>query len=577
MANKQLIYNNNMQMIRKIIIPVLLALFFWSCKKKENVNPHPIPMADTSFGKPNSEHYSVLTQHNDNTRAGFDNQESVLTTANVNSSSFGTLFTLPVDDQVYAQPLVYGNLNIASGTHNTVFIATTNNTVYAYDGTNGTLFWKKNFTESGMRVPIPSDMNSSWCSPYPNFTTEIGIVGTPVIDSASKTMYFVARSTTGGQFFQYLHAINVIDGSEKAGSPVQITASVAGTGDGNFNGTVSFDPQRNNQRQGLLLINGIVYISWSSHCDWNPYHGWIIGYDARSLAQQIVYCDTPNGEAGGLWESGMGIAADASGNLYVTSGNGTVGDDPFLASANGTNPGSTNPNPNDLTNRGESAIKLTPNGSTLKVTSFFTPTNYYNMDNNDLDYGVMGTFLLPGTNDYLTGCKDGNLYLLNKDDMGGFSTTDNLVLQTIPLNVTLHCQPAFYSGGGNTYMYIWSENDQLRAFLFSGGLFATNPIVSKDDGPGGDSGAVLSVSSNGAAGGTGILWTSYAITGDAGSYTCPGILRAFDASDITNELWNSRQESASSGNYAKFCPPTIANGHVYLATFSGLVVVYGLK
>ena len=566
-------------MIKKIAIPVLLALIFLGCsKKKENVNPppHPPPVY-ISYGKPNSEHYSVLTQHNDNTRAGFDNQESVLTTTNVNSNSFGRLFTLPVDDQIYAQPLVYGNLNIASGTHNVVFVATTKNTVYAFDGTKGTLYWKKNFTVSGMRPPTASDMNSSWCTPYTDFAADIGIVGTPVIDSATKTMYFVARSTDGTQFIQYLHAISLVDGSDKTGSPVKIAASVPGTGDGSVAGVVSFDPRRNNQRQGLALVNGVVYISWSSHCDWNPYHGWVIGYNASSLAQQIVYCDTPNGEAGGLWESGMGIAADASGNLYVTSGNGTVGDDQFSTSDNGTSASTINPNPSDVTNRGESAVKLTPNGSTLKVSSFFTPTSYYNMDNNDLDYGVMGTFLLPGTSDYLTGCKDGNLYLLNKDNMGGFSTTTNMALQTIPLNVSLHCQPAFYTGGGNAYMYVWSENDQLRAFAFSGGLFATNPIVSADNGPGGDCGADLSVSSNGAASATGILWASYAISGNAGATVSPGILRAFDATDVTRELWNSTQGPILSGNYAKYCSPTIANGHVYLATFSNLVVVYGLK
>jgi len=563
-------------MIKKITIPVLVALFLLGCsKKKENVTPP--PPVDTSYGKANSEHYSVLTQHNNNTRAGFDNQETVLTTANVNSASFGNLFSLTVDDQVYAQPLVYGNLGIASGTHNVVFIATTNNTVYAYDGTKGNLYWKKNFTQSGMRTPIASDMNSSWCSPYTDFAADIGIVGTPVIDSASKTMYFVARSTDGTNFVQYLHAISIIDGSEKAGSPVKIAASVPGTGDGNVNGVVSFDPRRNNQRQGLLLVNGVVYISWSSHCDWNPYHGWIIGYNATSLAQQAVYCDTPNGESGGLWESGMGIAADASGNLFVTSGNGTVGDDQYSTSDNGTNPSTTNPNPNDVTNRGESAVKLTPSGSTLAVSSFFTPSSYYNMDTNDLDYGVMGTFLVPGTTDYLTGCKDGNLYLLNKDNMGGFSTNTNAVLQTIPLNVSLHCQPAFYTGGGNSYMYVWSENDQLRAFPFSGGLFATNPTVSTDNGPTGGCGADLAVSSNGATSGTGILWATYAVSGDAGSVVSPGILRAFDASDITRELWNSTQGGASSGTYAKFCSPTIANGHVYLATFSNQVVVYGLK
>jgi hypothetical protein len=566
-------------MIKGLTIPVLLALVFLGCKKKENVNAPPLPRpADTSYGKPNSEHYSVLTQHNDNTRAGFDSKEGVLTTANVNSNSFGQLFSLTVDDQVYAQPLVYGNLDIASGTHNVVFIATTNNTVYAFDGTRGSLYWKKNFTQSGMRVPVASDMNSGWCSPYTDFAAEIGIVGTPVIDSVAKTMYFIARSTNGSQFVQYLHAISLLDGSERAGSPVLITASVSGTGDGSVSGVVSFDPRRNNQRQGLALVNGVVYISWSSHCDWNPYHGWIIGYNAGTLKQQVVYCDTPNGESGGLWESGMGIAADDAGNLYVTSGNGTVGDDPFTASGNGSTPGATNPNPDDLTNRGESALKLTPTGSTLTVSSFFTPIDYYNMDNNDQDYGVMGTFLVPGTNDYLTGAKDGNLYLLNKDNMGGYSNMANMVLQTIPLNVSLHSQPAFYTGSANTYMYVWSENDQLRAFSFSGGLFATNPTVSTDKGPTGGCGADLSVSSNGAASGTGILWATYGASGDAANAVVPGILRAFDANDITRELWNSNQSSGDGpGTYAKFCSPTIANGHVYLATFSGKVVVYGLK
>lgn len=565
-------------MIKKAILPLLLAASFLGCKKKENVTPPPpADSTATNYGKANSEHYSVLTQHNDNTRAGWDNKEGVLTVTNVNSQSFGLLFNLPVDDQVYAQPLVYGNLNIASGTHNVVFVATTANTVYAFDGTTGKQYWTKNYTVSGMRAPIASDMVSSWCSPYTDFAGDIGIVGTPVIDSVSKIMYFVARSTNGSTFVQYLHAISIVDGSEEPGSPVAISASVPGTGDGSSNGTVSFDPRRNNQRQGLLLLNGVVYISWSSHCDWNPYHGWILGYNASTLKQQVVYCDTPDGEAGGLWESGMGLASDGT-SIYVTSGNGTVGDDTYTSSDNGTNPGATNANPSDLTNRGESAIKLTPNGSTLTVSSFFTPMTYYNMDQNDLDYGVMGTLLIPGSSDYLTGCKDGNLYLLNKDNMGGYSASINQVLQTIPLNVSLHCQPAFYAGGLNNYMYVWSENDQLRAFAFNGGQFATNSTTSSDAGPTGGCGADLAVSSNGTTQGTAILWATYGTSGDAGSVVVPGILRAFNATDVTQDLWNSQASSKDyGGTYSKFCSPTIANGHVYLATFANKVAVYGLK
>jgi hypothetical protein len=568
-------------MIRKITLPVLLLIICFGCGKKGNNPVNPITKVtpvDTTTGKPNNEHISVFTQHNDNTRAGLNNRETVLTTANVNSSQFGKLFNLTVDDEVYAQPLVYASLTIGSGSHNVVFIATVNNTVYAYDGDKGNLYWKKNFTVSGMRPPRAGEMNSSWCSPYQDITYNIGILGSPVIDSVSKTIYFVARSTDGNNFVQYLHAVDLVTGNEQAASPVKITASVPGTGDGNVNGVVNFDPRRNNQRQALSLVNGVVYISYSSHCDWNPYHGWILGYNSTSLQQQIVYNVTPNGESGGLWESGQGMAADAQGNLYVVSGNGTVGKGGYQESLNGTNDTNTNPDPSDPSERGESAIKLTPSGSTLQVSSYFTPTNYYNLNINDLDYGVMGSFLIPNSNYFLTGCKDGNLYLLNKDNMGGYNYSLNQVQQIIPLNVALHCQPSYYKGINGEFVYVWSENDQLRAFLFSGGKLATNPIVSTVTGPVGASGADLSVSSNGSVSGTGILWASYGTDGNAGGPAGPGILRAFDANDVTKELWNSGQNSADyPGYYAKFSSPTVANGHVYLATFSKQVAVYGLK
>jgi hypothetical protein len=496
----------------------------------------------------------------------------------VNSSQFGKLFDLAVDDQVYAQPLVYSSLSISSGIHNVVFIATVNNSVYAYDGDKGNLYWKKNFTVSGMRPPGGSDMNSTWCNPYQDFTSGIGIVGTPVIDSVSKTIYFVARSTDGATFVQYLHAVDITTGNEQPGSPVKITASVPGTGDGNSNNIVNFDPRRNNQRQGLVLVNGVVYISYASHCDWNPYHGWILGYNAQTLQQQIVYNVTPNGEAGGIWESGMGIAADAQGSLYVVTGNGTVGKGGYTTSDNGTNDVVTNTDPSDVSERGESAIKLTPSGSTLQVSSFFTPINFYNLNINDRDYGVMGAFLIPNSNLFLTGCKDGNLYLLNKDNMGGYSFSANLVVQTIPLNDNFHCQPAYYKGANNQYVYIWSENDQLRAFPFDGSLLGTNPVVSPVIGPVGPSGANLSVSSDGTVNGTGILWAAYGTSGDAGGSVGLGILRAFDANDITKELWNSNQNPRDQlGYFAKFSSPTVVNGRVYLATFLKKVVVYGLK
>jgi hypothetical protein len=551
-------------MFKQSLVLLLIVFSCISCKKKEASKPI-ITVSDV----PNDQHISVLTQHNNNTRAGLNDQEKKLTTSNVNSSTFGKLFTLSVDDQVYAQPLLVGNLPINAGNHNVAFIATVNNTLYAYDGDSGKPYWKKNYTASGMRPPRNTDMTGACGGQYQDFSGNMGIVGTPVIDSAAQTIYFVARSTSNGvSFVQYLHAVNIIDGSERTGSPVKITATYNGTGDGNVNGVITFDAQKQNQRQGLTLLNGVVYVTFSSHCDWGPYHGWILGYNATSLQQQIVYNDTPNGIDGGLWQSGTGMAADAQGNLYVVTGNGTVGD---------------NNNQTVLTNRGESALKLTVSGSTLQVSSYFTPFNFQNLENNDLDYGGMGAFLIPASNYYFTGCKDGNIYLLNKDNMGGFNTSANNIQQTIFLNgnANMHCQPAYYKGSTNEFIYIWSENDQLRALPFnrsSNLIDVGSQAIATITGPQGQSGAVLSVSSNGTTAGTGILWAAYAATGDAEHLVSPGILRAFDASNVTKELWNNNQNAAdNAGKYAKFSSPTIANGHVYLPTFSNQVVVYGIK
>ncbi|HEX9129586.1 MAG TPA: hypothetical protein VF850_10510 [Gemmatimonadaceae bacterium] len=525
------------------------------------------PASDTK-PKPNPQSASVLTQHNDNSRSGWNDNETALTTSNVNAQQFGEVFTLPVDDQVYAQPLVRGHVLIGDSYHNVVLVATVNNTVYAFDGDDGTLFWQKNFTAPGMRPPQHTDMTGACSGSYTDFSGNIGIVGTPVIDAVTGTMFFVARSTTGATFVQYLHAVSILDGHEISGGPTQITATSAGTGDGSVNGVIAFDAQRQNQRQGLTLLNGVVYVSFSSHCDWGPYHGWILGYDASTMQQRIVYNDTPNGYAGGMWESGTGMAADAEGNLYVVTGNGTVGD-----AGDPTNP----------TNRGSSALKLTPSGSTLRVASYFTPYNYQYLNDQDLDYGGMGALLIPNTSLYLTGGKDGNLYLLNRDDMGGILPSSNQVQQVISLgsNANMHCQAAYYKGGSKEFVYVWSENDPLHAIPFdrAGNLLSTqSQVVSNAAGPTGQSGAILSVSSNGSQDGTGILWASYAYIGDAEHAASPGILRAFDANDVRKQLWNNQlNQRDAGGNYAKFAAPTIANGHVYLPTFSNRVVVYGLQ
>jgi len=546
-------------MVKRILPLVLVSLLLAACKD-----------SPTNPSTTNPQSVSVLTQHNDNTRAGWNDTETALTTSNVNVQQFGKVFTLPVDGEVYAQPLVVGHLSIGGGNHNVVYVATVNNTLYAFDGDNGRLYWRKNFTRSSWRPPKNTDMTGACGGTYTNFSGNMGIVGTPVIDTASGTMYFVARSTTGSQYVQYLHAVSILDGSEVVTSPRVITATISGTGDGSVNGSITFDAQKQNQRQGLTLLNGVVYVSFSSHCDWGPYHGWILGYDAATLQQQVVYNATPNGYAGGMWESGAGMAADAQGNLYVVTGNGTVGD-----AGDATN----------LTNRGTSALKLTRSGSALQVTSYFTPQNYQFLNDFDLDYGTGGAFLIPNSVYYLTAGKDGNLYLLNKDAMGGFQSSSNQVQQVVSLgsNSNMHCQASYYKGSSKEFIYVWSENDVLRAIPFDRGSNLLDRTGEIDflgtGGPTGQSGAVLSVSSDSSKDGTGILWASYASSGDAESFVTPGILRAFDANDITRELWNNQQNAArdGAGTYAKFSPPTIANGHVYLPTFSNKVVVYGLR
>jgi len=520
-----------------------------------------------------SQNVSVLTQHGDNKRTGWNPRETKLTTANVSQASFGRSYAMTVDDQIYAQPLVISNISISGAAHNIVLVATVSNTVYAFDADRSGTFWSKNYTVAGQRPPTHKDMTGACGGNYNDFSGNIGIVGTPVIDSATSTMYFVARSTDGpagsngtGNFSQYLHAIDITTGNERANSPVLINASIAGSGDGSVNGTLSFNAQHENQRTGLLLVNGIVYLTYAAHCDWPPYHGWILGYDKTSLTQKTVYNTTPDGYNGGIWMSGSGPAADENGNIYVSVGNGSVGT---------TSSG--------LRNYSESALKLTPSGNTLAISSFFTPGNWQALENADLDFGVTQIMLLPNTTTAVTGCKDGNIYVLNRDNLGGFNATTNNVLQTIPIGSgkTLRSSLAYYSGSSKSWLYTWSENAALKAFPYnpSTGVFdQNNVVIGSAQGPTGSNGTLLSVSSNGSKDGTGILWASHAASGDANQSVRPGILRAFDANDVTKELWNSNQKSGDNiGSYAKFVSPTIANGKVYMATFSKQLLVYGVN
>lgn len=516
---------------------------------------------------------SVLTQHNDLARTGANLHETELSVSTVNANDFGKIFTRLVDDQIYTQPLVVSGVDLPSiGKRNVVYVATVNNTVYAFDADDPMLadaYWYKNYTPSGAAVVKNADMTGACGGNYKDFSGNMGIVGTPVIDTLLQTMFFVSRDKlNSGGFEQWLHAVNITNGNEQPNSPKKIVAKFPGNGDGSVNDTISFDAQKHNQRPALALVNGIVYIAWASHCDWGPYHGWVIGYDAATLVQKYVWMDTPTGGNGGIWMSGQAISADADGNLYLSTGNGTVGE---------------NGNPADITNRGESFIKLKPQGNTLEVASFFTPKNYATLEQYDIDLGSQGLLLVPGTNWAFGGGKEGKMYLVKRDTMGGVDLTTNHVIQefSVGTNYELHGGAVYWHSDASDYVYIWPAKQYLLAYHInytSGKLDLPQAMQSQVSASNGQPGGMLAISADGSMAGTGILWALLPLSGDANHETRPGVLRAYDASDLSHELWNSQMNLASDsiGGFAKFVCPTVANGKVYVSTFSGKLNVYGL-
>ncbi len=514
---------------------------------------------------------NVVTQHNDDERTGRNDAEYILNQSNVRPGSFGKLFTRPLDAFVYAQPLVVSNIFIpGKGMRNVVYVATVNNTVYAFDADSASVtepYWSVNVTPAFSKVVSPS--NFERCAHGNDFLTTIGIVGTPVIDTATKTIYFVARSvdTVNNIYQQYLHAINIATGEERPVGPKLITASVNGTGIGNVGGVISFDPWRQNQRAGLLLLNNDVVICWGSHCDWQPYHGWLMSYDKKTLAQKIVYNISPNGEGGGIWMCGGGPSADADGNIYFTAGDGTAG---------------TPENPSDPINRGLSVVKLTPSGSNVTVSDFFTPKDYFALDaeNRDLTSQVM---LVPNSNLTMASGKDGLVYVLDRNNMGGFHPDTNMIAQiySYKVNKTVHASFAYYKGSQKGFAFFWPGGSELVAFPYN---YTTqrfdfdSTVTSTSLGPSGIHGTAISVSSNGSIDSTAIVWTSHIESGQyPANLAKPGRLRAFAANNVQNEIWNSGIVPGDSlGRFGRYVSPTIANGKVYMGTHGNMLVVYGL-
>lgn len=503
---------------------------------------------------------SVLTQHNDNNRSGDNLNESILTTSNVNVAGFGLLFKRPVDGQIYAQPLYVPDVSIAGGTHNVVYVATMHNTVYAFDADDPaqtTPLWSTNLGPSSPAVDFGTGFH--------DIAVEVGILSTPVIDPASNTLYAVAftKEMVNGTATYYfrLHALDIRTGAEKFGGPVVIAATVPGTGGNSNKGVITFRAFKQLQRSALLLVNGNVYIGFAGHGEQEPYNGWLLGYNAATLAQTVVVNLSPDTQAAGIWQSGEGPAADAAGNIYAMTGNGAL----TIGSGGAS--------------YGDSFVKVSPAGA---VTDYFSPSDQVNLNNQDLDLGSSGVLLLPGTSYVVGGGKEGKLYVVDTGNMGHFNATGDLVHQEFQVtpgsDMHIGGSPVYWNGPNGPFMYTSGDSDRLKQFRFTGGLFATTPntqstVTALTTGAG-----QMSLSANGTTAGTGILWAAMPSSGSSDTQTRTGILRAFDASDLSKELWDSDQNAARDavGDRAKFVAPTVANGKVYLATFSGYLNVYGL-
>jgi hypothetical protein len=498
---------------------------------------------------------NVLTYHNDVARTGLNAEETILTPSNVNSNTFGKIASYPVDGFIYAQPLSLSDVPVpGKGLRDLVYVATEHNSVYAFDANpnpNDSVasspIWQVSFNDPARGITTVSDEDVTGLG---SIVPEIGITSTPVIDPVSSTIYVLAKTkevgTNSVQFVQRLHALDAASGSEKFGGPVTIEATMPGIGDGtDGRGHVAFDPRRHLNRPGLLLQSGVVYACWASHGDTCPYHGWVIGFDALTLGQRSAFATTPNSGLGGIWQSGAAPASDSAGNVYVITGNGA-----FNVNTGGVEYGDT-------------FLKLTP---TLQVADYFAPFNQLELDAKDDDLGSSGAILLPDEvgngRQLLVGAgKAGTIYLLDRHSLGGFhATNDSQIVQSLTNAIgPAFGTPAYFNG---TIFYA-GANDSLKAFALSNGLISAAP-QSKSERKLRYPGASPSITAHGTT--NGIVWVI-----ERGS---EAVLRAFDALDLSRELYNSTQAGSRDKCAAavKFSVPAISNGKVFVGTQDHLEV-----
>jgi hypothetical protein len=484
---------------------------------------------------------SVLTYHYNNARTGANMSETVLTPANVNVNQFGKLFSIPVDSGIYAQPLYVPNLSIpGQGTHNVVYVATQHNSLYAFDADTGARLWSVNL---GPYQPTPQGCTEPG---------DIGIIGTPVIQLATKTIYAVAATQPNGTPQQELHALDITTGVERPNSPVVITGSVPGTGVGSTGGMLTFNATAEFQRSALLLDNGMLYIGFGSHCDFKPYsargHGWLFAYNASTLQLKSSFVVTPNGFGGGIWASGGGPAVDANHNIYFSTGDGT-----FDVNQGGID-------------YGDSVLKLSP--ISLSLLDYFTPNNQAALAANEEDLGSGGTLLLPDqstspTHLMVTAGKQGLIYLLNRDNMGHYNATaDNVAQEQLSLR-GLFSTPTGWHGALYFVGSSYGGADSPKVFQVPNGRIAANPS-SKAPTIYPFPGAVPVISANGLT--NGILWALQ----HGGTSSGNEVLHAYNATNLAKELYNSDQAAGGRdwpGPADKeFESIIVDNGKVYVPT-----------
>ena len=518
-----------------------------------SVTSNSVALTITSGSGGSGSSATVLTYHNDVARTGQNLNERILTLSNVNSSRFGKVGFLTTTGKVDAEPLYVSTLSIGGVAHNVVFVVTEHDLVYAFDADSFSQLWQTSVLGSG---ETPSDPHS--CG---QITPEIGITSTPVIDSEAVpngTIFIVAMSKdSNGKYHQRLHALDLTTGAERNGSPVEIQAAFP-----TASGQAIFDPYQYAERAGLLLLNGTVYMGWTSHCDETPYQGWLMGYSESTLRQTTVLNITPNGSEGSIWMAGAGLSADSNSFIYFLAANGTF--DTTLNSSGFSSKG----------DYGNAFMKLSTSPGSLSVADYFEMYNTVTESGADEDLGSGGALVLPDLEDAsgntvhlaVGAGKDSNIYIVNRDSMGKFNPNSNSAIYQ-EIDGALQGQIFGIGAYFNGTVYFGPVSSTLKAFPIMNAKLATSPSsvsAATYAYPGGTPSISASGTSNG------IVWV---IQNSGGT----GVLHAYDATNLANELYNSNQASNNRDQFTdnKFVTPMIANGKVYVGTPTG-VAVFGL-